>query len=440
MRLRIEVRSLGTALLALLAGQTTPVFGQLFKEFPISSGSAPHGITAGPDGTMWFTEYGGNRIARITPAGVVTEFAVPSGRPDRIAAGPDGALWFTEPLSNMIGRITPAGAFDVFAVPTAGSSPLGITAGPDGALWFTEPGSNGIGRLTVAGVFTEFSTPPLRPNAIVTGPDGALWFTHGNGIGRITTAGVVTQIPVPICGGPAGIAAGPDGALWFTEPFNGRIGRITTAGVFSEFGLGSNASPYEIAAGPDGALWFTDQGNNLIGRITTGPFNTNLFPLPFSPTGPSVPWGIAAGPDGAMWFTEEGRNRIGRINTGEPGAPPLTGCAPDATTLCLNTGRFKVQTVWTTSDGFQKLPGQAVSLTSDTGYFWFFSPNNVELVVKTVNACTFNSRFWVFAGGLTDVNVVLTVTDTLTGGAKVYSNPRGVAFQPIQDTAAFTCP
>ena len=45
------------------------------------------------------------------------------------------------------------------------------------------------------------------------------------------------------------------------------------------------------------------------------------------------------------------------------------------------------------------------------------------------------------AGGLTDVNVVLTVTDTMTGLVRTYVNPQGTAFQPIQDTSAFaTCP
>ena len=112
-------------------------------------------------------------------------------------------------------------------------------------------------------------------------------------------------------------------------------------------------------------------------------------------------------------------------------------CTADATTLCLNGGRFKVQTQWTTADG-RSGAGQAVLLTSDTGYFWFFSSNNVEVIAKVVSGCGFNSRYWVFAGGLTNVNVVTTVTDTQTGSIKTYINPQGTAFAPIQDTAAFT--
>jgi virginiamycin B lyase len=75
----------------------------------ISAGANPLGITAGPDGNLWFTEYGGNRIGRITPLGVVTEFSagISAGAgPSFITAGPDGNLWFAEYGGNRIGRIT----------------------------------------------------------------------------------------------------------------------------------------------------------------------------------------------------------------------------------------------------------------------------------------------------------------------------------------------
>ncbi len=112
-------------------------------------------------------------------------------------------------------------------------------------------------------------------------------------------------------------------------------------------------------------------------------------------------------------------------------------CTPNATTLCVNGNRFAVTANWTTVDG-QTGAGQAVSLTADTGYFWFFSASNVEMVLKVLDACSVNRSSWVFAGGLTNVKVDITVRDTVTGAVRTYHNPQGTAFQPIQDTSAFS--
>ena len=62
------------------------------------------------------------------------------------------------------------------------------------------------------------------------------------------------------------------------------------------------------------------------------------------------------------------------------------------------------------------------------------------MVVKVLNGCGVDSNYWVFAGGLTNVQVVMTVTDTQTGAVKTYTNPQGQSFLPIQDTLAFACP
>ena len=118
----------------------------------------------------------------------------------------------------------------------------------------------------------------------------------------------------------------------------------------------------------------------------------------------------------------------------------LAGCAADAATLCLSGDRFRVTSTFATPQGQQGV-GQAVRLTVDTGYFTFFDPANVELVAKVLNACALNQKIWVFAGGLTNVQVTMTVTDTSNGAVKTYTNPLGTPFLPILDTGAFAmCP
>ncbi len=165
--------------------------------------------------------------------------------------------------------------------------------------------------------------------------------------------------------------------------------------------------------------------------------------------------GVAANSDGAVVggdlnpgqtyiFRVRARNADGSsVYSNEASATTFganANCTPSNTVMCLNNGRFKVEAVWETSQG-DSGTGKAVKLTDDSGYFWFFNAENIELVVKVLNGCGVNGRYWVFAGGLTNVRVVLRVTDTSTGVLKVYTNPLGTRFQPIQDTSAFAaCP
>ena len=206
----------------------------------------------------------------------------PGSHPQGIAVGPDGNLWFTEPGADRIGKITTGVVSEFRAGITPGSQPEEIVAGPDGNLWFTEPGADRIGKITTAGVVTEYrvgtpgSSPsnPDGPNWIAGGPDGKLWFTERRPAGRIwkiTTGGVVTEYSAGITPGsyPEGIAAGPDGKLWFVEDGADRIGKITTAGVVAEYSAGITpySAPEGIVAGPDGNVWFTEAGSNRIGRV-----------------------------------------------------------------------------------------------------------------------------------------------------------------------------
>lgn len=125
-------------------------------------------------------------------------------------------------------------------------------------------------------------------------------------------------------------------------------------------------------------------------------------------------------------------------------APPLGSCSaaatcvPSSSTLCLDDLRFAVSVTWIANGAGT---GQAIPLTPNSGGFWFFSADNVELIVKVLNGCDVNGRYWVFAGGLTNVDTMIVVTDLSNGKMKTYSSPANTPFQPIQDTSAFaTCP
>ena len=77
----------------------------------------------------------------------ITELLIPTPAsvPFGITAGPGRRPLVHRANGNRIGRITTAGVITEFTVPTADSPPFGITAGPDGALWFTEHAATGSG-------------------------------------------------------------------------------------------------------------------------------------------------------------------------------------------------------------------------------------------------------------------------------------------------------
>jgi len=122
------------------------------------------------------------------------------------------------------------------------------------------------------------------------------------------------------------------------------------------------------------------------------------------------------------------------------GPQPATCVASDVA-FCLQGGRFRVEVGWRTFDG---TPGvaRAVTGSQDSALFYFFNPNNWEMLVKVLDNCNGNTnRFWVFAAATTNVEYTLQVTDTQSGQVRTYFNPLGVSASAITDTSAFaTCP
>jgi len=115
-----------------------------------------------------------------------------------------------------------------------------------------------------------------------------------------------------------------------------------------------------------------------------------------------------------------------------------SACVADPTHLCLQGDRFRVSARYATPGG-NVGDAQAVALSSDSGALWFFWPENLELFVKVLDACglpDFES-FWVYAAGLTDLEVELTVVDMRTGEPKFYRNPQYRPFPAVLDSQAF---
>jgi hypothetical protein len=115
--------------------------------------------------------------------------------------------------------------------------------------------------------------------------------------------------------------------------------------------------------------------------------------------------------------------------------------APLTETLHLGRGRFTASVTWDAGDGITGVGHVTPPATDGSGVFWFFGPDNWELMVKVIDGCSLNHRYWVFSAATTDVEYTLTVTDTQTGAVVRYENPQGRRAPAVTDTSAFaTCP
>jgi hypothetical protein len=131
------------------------------------------------------------------------------------------------------------------------------------------------------------------------------------------------------------------------------------------------------------------------------------------------PWGSDAVPAGPQSYA----------------ALAAASCVPGPQTLCLGGNRFRVEAAWKLRNGTTGV-GHSIAADAESGSFWFFGPDNIELTVKVLDGRPVNGRFWTFFGALSDVEYWVTVTDTTTGAVRTYHNPPGTLCGQA-DTAAF---
>jgi len=312
---------LGTILLAAF-----PASGAVLTEYPLPAGSLPNFIVAGPDGKMWFTEYGRDKIASITSSGTITEYPTQHSDcgPVGITLGGDGNLFYTCVVNAGVGLFTMESgiASELLASSlSAVGQPAGpIAAGLDGNLWYTRTD-------TVAGTVTTFleAPTPVSPPSIGTafgiaaGGDGHMWFTASSffSLGP-SLVGVKGNEFTAIPAGPndpyaVTWCAGRGKVVW-ADPTANKIQQGSLDFAATTTILPAGAGPEGVACAADGTIYFTAASGNYIGIVTSG--YAGNFPVP---TAGSVPYGIAMGPDGSIWFTENTGNKIGRIQLSPKG-------------------------------------------------------------------------------------------------------------------------
>jgi hypothetical protein len=218
--------------------------------------------------------------------------------------------------------------------------------------------------------------------------------------------------------------------------------------------------------GDTGGFWFFDSSNlELLTKVLDGRAVNGSFWL-FSGALSNVDYTLHV-TDTASGTRRDYHNAQGQLTSradtaafrdgggGNGGAPPAPvfaangadtagaageGLCPDLPkALCLGGGRLAVEVSFVDPRSGAAGQGHPTALTADTGTFWFFAPNNVELAVKVLDGGAVNDFFWLFSAGMSTLDYTVKVTDRTTGAVKTYHNAPG-ALASRADTRLFPAP
>ena len=324
-----------------------------------------------------------------------------------------------------------------------GALVLGLGIDPATPSTFYAVSSNGVfsksvdaGLTWTSTVFTSpvvpsFAVDPVRPGTLYVGTATGLLESRDGGESFFRFAGPWTPVGLRVAAadpttGAVYVDAGRSGGGVFRTTDGGVT--WSRAAVFDDTGLYSiavdSSSGVLYAATAVAVLRSTDHGASWtsVSAGFPGGFNLRTHAIELVSS-------LAVDPlSSTLWAISGGL--VYKATFGED-----VSCLPDVSTLCLNASRFRVRAAWRTSDGSAG-DANARPDTSDTGAFWFFSANNIEVVVKVVDGRPANGKFWVFCAALTNVEYTLEITDTTTGTVWTHHNSEG-QLASFADTNAF---
>lgn len=262
-----------------------PLPGSTYKYVDNSVDSVSFAITAGSDGNLWFTEAEANKIGKITPQGVITEYPLSDKemQPRSITAGPDGNIWFMRSgkQGSMLASMTTTGTI-IKEIPIPGYDyGQALTFGSDGNLWFRGADYYSIAKVTSDGIYSQFNTNG-SPVSIIPESNNTLWIgSNGGSLSNITTDGVITSYPTP--GEPAWeLAKDADNNIWFKDTLTKDLKEIDPEGQsITVYPLSSSGNYLwfgDMVFGSDNNLWFTTDNN--IGRIEVPVSSPSPTPQP----------------------------------------------------------------------------------------------------------------------------------------------------------------
>src|SRR6266403_2198440 len=287
----------------------------------------PFSAAPNKDGYLWIPNFGiANKITRLDPkTGAMEDFPVPyvgTAAVHSAVEAPDGSVWLTEQGPNKLGKWDPKTQkiteYQAAYLPgkegieSAGSKHT-VRFDPHGNVWST---GYPLSRLDPEkGKSTDFWGVAGHTYGLEPDKDGNIWFTNpGTGqIGKVDWKTLkIKQWDVPTKDGyERRIELDSSGIVWFGEFQNGKIGRFDPKNeAFKEYDLpgGKDVFPYGVGIDADNNVWYSSYYMDVLGRLDPKTGKITEYPFPHSE---NTIRELFRDAQGRMWYGSPSNNRVG---------------------------------------------------------------------------------------------------------------------------------
>ncbi|HVZ60924.1 MAG TPA: carboxypeptidase regulatory-like domain-containing protein [Terriglobales bacterium] len=304
---------------------SSDALGITYVEYEMPAESwMPFSAAPGKDGSMWIPNFGNaNRITRLDPkTGETESFKVPFERTAKIhsaAEAPDGSVWATEQGSNRIARWDPVTRkiteYQDF-YPRENGTDRGrkhtLIFDLEGNVWST---GTPLSRFNIkTKEFDHFKEVNVA-YGITRDKDGNIWATSSRQdlIARVDWKTLKLKTwDIPKDSHARRIAIDPEGIVWVGLYNRGELLRFDPKTETSrQYPLpGPKATPYGLGVDSKGNVWYSSFEQDTLGRLDPKTGKITEYPFPHSEN-TIREFFLDAG--GKLWFGTPSNNRVGYI-------------------------------------------------------------------------------------------------------------------------------
>lgn len=283
-------------------------------------------FSAAPDknGYLWIPNFGiANKITRLDPkTGEMKDFQIPetgTGSVHSAVPAPDGSVWLTEQGPNKLGKWDPVTQkiteYQDDMIPgragyNAGSKHT-VRFDPNGNAWAS--GYPLVRFDPETGKYTRFDQVGGAYDVKEDG-NGNIWFTGlaKNQIGMVdwkTLKVSLWTVPTPKSFARR-MEIASDGIVWFAEFNSGKMGRFDPkTESFTEYTLpGPEPTPYGLGIDANGNVWYASYNMDVLGKFDPKTLKTTEYPFPHSENTIREFFRDA---QGRMWYGSPSNNKVG---------------------------------------------------------------------------------------------------------------------------------